>query len=61
MHYTDALGEESVPEAGDLVSFQTFGEPAPTEIYEDLRIVTPVPSTLFGEKVVEVWRILTRR
>jgi len=59
--YTDKKGQEKVEEAGGLISYQTFGDPAPTDTYEDLRIVTPVPSTLFGENVVEVWRILTRK
>ena len=61
-YYEHAKGKETVGEAGGIISYQT---PETIETasgcFNEVRITLPCPSTLFGEDVVEVWRLLQRR
>ena len=35
--------------------------PPPNDVYNETRIVRSVPSTMFGDDVIEVWRVMTRK
>lgn len=61
-YYTRRRTTNPVKEAGDIVSWQTNSriEHDSSDVYDELRITAEVPSTMFGEDVVEVWRILSR-
>jgi hypothetical protein len=62
-YYAGRRDENPIKETGDIVSWQTVDriEDAVSDVYDEIRVVTRVPSAMFGENVVEVWRILTRR
>ncbi len=62
-YYEHAAGEETVGEAGGLVSYQTIApiEACKSDAYVETRLTLPCPSLLFGEDVIEVWRLLVRR
>lgn len=62
-YYTDMKHKNPVREAGDLVSFQTLEpvENGASTVLKEMRVLEEVPSLLFGNKVVEVWRFFTRR
>jgi hypothetical protein len=58
-----AEGKETILEAGNLVSYQTFGGfegLAPTSLFDETRICIACPSTMFGEDIIEVYRLLQR-
>jgi len=52
-----------VVETGNIVSWQTLGtmERYASPVFEQVWISLPVPSTMFGDDVVEVWRLLKRK
>ena len=61
-YYTDKTTHNPVEEVGGVLSFQTL-EPIETperKGYEETRITMAVPSKMFGDKVIEVWKIFTR-
>ena len=62
-YYTRQRGANPVKEAGGIESWQTLDriEHVGSHVYDELRMVATVPSSMFGEDVVEVWRILSRR
>jgi hypothetical protein len=62
-YYAHAAGRETVEEVGGLVSWQTVAplESCVSDAYLETRLAIPCPSTLFGEDVVEVWRLLVGR
>lgn len=59
-YYQHAKGAETVQEAGGLVSYQTHlsVDRPETVLFHETRIEIPCPSKLFGEDVMEVWRLL---
>jgi hypothetical protein len=62
-YYTDArIDQNPVREAGGLVSWQTLNhlEQDRSEVYDEVRLTAAVPSDLFGEDVIEIWRVFTR-
>lgn len=62
-YYDDKVGETTVHEVGGLVSYQTnirYGSEI-SELYEETWTIMKTPSKLFGDKVVEVWKLLERR
>lgn len=61
-YYEHAKGKETVQENGGLLSYQTSGviDCPPTHYFDETRITIACPSTLFGEDVFEVWRLLQR-
>lgn len=62
-YYASHPDAETVGETGGLVSHQTIEplERFPSALFEERRLVLRTPSAMFGEDVVEVWKILTRR
>lgn len=54
---------EKVSEAGKNVSYQTIEDPGLqiSEAFSEFRIHMRTPSKMFGEDVIEVWKILCRR
>lgn len=60
-HYQHAYGQETVGEAGGLISYQTFADiPDASSVFQETRIAVACPSTLFGEDVTEIWRLMQR-
>jgi hypothetical protein len=62
-YYVSRRHMNPIEETGGIVSWQTVSslEDDVSDVYDEVRIVTRVPSTMFGEDVVEVWRMFTRR
>lgn len=62
-YYARRRGENPVEETGGIVSWQTLEpiERMRSDVYRGIRVVAEVPSEMFGDDVVEVWRMLTRR
>lgn len=64
-YYASNKEENPVEETGGVVSWQTLLPvdhwEMSTHLYRETRITLEVPSTMFGEDVVEVWRLLERR
>ena len=61
-YYAKRMGSNPVKEAGGLLSWQTL-EPinyVKNTVFSEKRIYMPVPSKMFGDDVVEVWKIFTR-
>jgi hypothetical protein len=54
---------ETIEETGGLISYQTIEDPSKhiSESFDELRLHMHTPSKMFGEDVVEVWKILSRR
>lgn len=69
MYYKSKKGQtiviEKIPGGNELESQQFIYDfedmDVVSDVYRDTRITVDCPSTLFGEDVVEVWRILSRR
>lgn len=61
-YYAHAKGQATVEETKGLVSYQTSGQidRPDTSLFHETRIEIPCPSSLFGEDVFEVWRLLQR-
>lgn len=60
--YYEGSTDPVIEEAGDLHSYQSFAEmPSESSVYSEVRSLVRCPSDLFGEKPVEVWRLLRRR
>lgn len=60
--YRDRRDQETVGESGGIVSYQTREAPGdhPCEGFEEQWLVLGTPSTMFGESVVEVWKLFFR-
>ncbi len=61
-YYEHAASAETVGEAGGIVSYQSIQplEMVRSDVFDEARLALPCPSSLFGEDVVEVWKVLTR-
>lgn len=61
--YESKRNLETVGEAGGLISHQTIEDPSKhiSESFDEFRLHIRTPSKMFGEDVVEVWKILSRR
>lgn len=61
--YESRRGLETVEEAGGNTSYQTVEDPSKhiSERFDELRLHIRTPSKMFGEDVIEVWKILSRR
>ncbi len=61
--YESKRGLETVGEAGGLISYQTIEDPSKyiSANFDEFRLHIRTPSKLFGDDVVEVWKILSRR
>lgn len=53
---------ETVGEAGEIISYQTIEDPSKyiSDIFSEFRIHIHTPSKMFGDDVIEVWKILSR-
>ena len=62
-YYDSKRDQETVEEAGGLVSYQTIESmyDYSSAVFDEVRIQMKTPSKLFGPDVVEVWKILTRK
>ena len=62
-YYEHAAKEDTVSEAGDLISYQTVEplERFPSISFKETRIVMNTPSEFFGKDVIEVWKIMERK
>lgn len=61
-YYAGRRKENPVRETGGVVSWQTVDhlEHEVSDVYDEIRVLARVPSAMFGDDVVEVWRMLTR-
>lgn len=61
--YEKRKTQETVGEAGEIVSYQTIEDPSLyiSPLYVEMRIHIRTPSAMFGDDVVEVWKIFIRR
>ncbi len=61
--YESRRNKETVSETGELISYQTIEDPALhiSNLFTELRTHLRVPSKMFGDDVVEVWKILRRK
>jgi hypothetical protein len=61
--YRSKRDQEKVGETGGIESYQTVEDPAQhiSKIFSELRLHVSTPSKMFGEDVVEVWKIFHRR
>lgn len=62
-YYQHAADQDMINETGDITSFQTVEplERFQSESFNEMRILMHTPSKMFGQDVVEVWKILTRK
>lgn len=62
-YYHKRKDTNPVIETGDVVSYQTLGgiEDYASPLFDQFWVTLPVPSKMFGEDVVEVWRFLKRK
>lgn len=62
-YYSENKENQIIDEAGGIKSWQTFDsiEDNKSEIYDEMRVIEKCPSNMFGEDVVEIWKILTKR
>jgi len=61
--YESRRNQETVSEAGEIVSYQTIEDPSLhiSDLFTELRIYIRTPSQMFGNDVVEVWKLLVRK
>jgi hypothetical protein len=62
-YYLTKMYENPVKETGGVLSYQTL-EPkssVKSNVFTEQRIKIPTPSKMFGDDVIEVWKILERR
>jgi len=61
--YESRRNQETVSEAGEIISYQTIEDPSLhiSPLFTELRIHLRTPSQMFGDDVVEVWKLFVRR
>lgn len=61
--YESRRSLETVEETGGIASYQTIEDPATfmSPVFTELRTHLRTPSKMFGQDVVEVWKIFARR
>ncbi|MBI2035678.1 MAG: class I SAM-dependent methyltransferase [Candidatus Liptonbacteria bacterium] len=61
--YESRRNQETVSEAGEIVSYQTIEDPSLhiSPLFTELRIHIRTPSRMFGNDVIEVWKLLVRK
>jgi hypothetical protein len=62
-YYENRKNQNPVGEAGELMSYQTLEsiEDVKSKVFEEERIILPVPSNMFGADVFEVWKFFARK
>ena len=61
-YYKDRAAQEAVLETGDLISYQTIEKQSDyiCKEFTEFRCYQEVPSKMWGDQVVEVWKFLIR-
>lgn len=61
--YESKRNEPRVEEAGEIMSYQTIEDPSLwiSDTFTEMRIHLHTPSQMFGQDVVEVWKIFIRK
>ena len=61
--YESRRNQETVSEAGEIVSYQTIEDQSLhiSPLFTELRIHIRTPSQMFGNDVIEVWKLLVRK
>ena len=61
--YESRRNQETVSEAGEIVSYQTIEDPSLhiSQLFTELRIHIRTPSQMFGGNVIEVWKLFVRK
>ena len=61
--YESRRCQEMVSEAGEIISYQTIEDPSNfiSDLFTELRIHIRTPSQMFGNDVVEVWKLFVRK
>ena|SRR3989344_117411 len=61
--YESRRSQEAVSEAGKIISYQTIEDPSShiSQLFTELRVHLRTPSKMFGNDVVEVWKLLVRK
>lgn len=62
-YYVSKKSRNPIEEAGGIVSYQTLEniEDFNSKIFNEKRVILPVPSKMFGEDVFEVWKFFDRK
>lgn len=62
-YYASKRDQKTVGETGGITSYQTIEDPYEFVCpeFDEQRLLLRTPSQMFGDDVVEVWKILTRR
>ena len=62
-YYEDKAREEAVRETGGLTSYQSILRlhEFESEIYDETHLIMRTPSKMFGDNVIEVWKLLEKR
>jgi|SRR3989338_4523723 len=62
-YYVSKKGQNPIVETGDIESYQTLEdiEDVISHVFEEQRIILPVPSKMFGQDVYEVWKFFSRK
>ena len=61
--YESRRNQETVSEAGEIVSYQTIEDPSLyiSDLFTELRMHLRTPSNMFGKDVIEVWKLFIRK
>lgn len=62
-YYGNMRHQKSVAEKGGIISYQSIDDLADikSEVYDEIRMIVPNPSKMFGKDVIEVWKLLIRK
>ncbi len=62
-YYVSKKGYNPIGETGGIKSYQTLEniEEVHSDIFEEKRIILPVPSKMFGQDVFEIWKFFEKR
>ncbi len=62
-YYASKKDQNPIGETGGIQSYQTLEDikDINSDIFEERRVVMPVPSKMFGEDVFEIWKLFERR
>jgi hypothetical protein len=62
-YYWNSKDKNPIGETGGIQSFQTLEqiEDVQSELFHETRITLPAPSIMFGQDVIEVWKLLERK
>jgi len=57
------MDQNPVKENGGIESYQTLDKKGDfySDLFEEIRLSSSVPSNMFGSDVIEIWKILLKR